>query len=108
MLEIMTIPMQVSEEEYIFIIALPQESLDRLKQHDPAQLPVYKMGEPFNKLRIREIHIAYYDEQDDQKIRRLVAEYDIKGAIKVLTRGWKFRPELGDNDLPPTQIKPVN
>lgn len=108
MLEIMTIPLQVNDGEYIIVIALPQSSIDRIKKRDPAEIPVNQMGEPFDHLRLRDVYITYYDEKDDQVIRRKVAEYDIKGALEVLRRGWAYRPELGDNNLPPMNIKPVN
>lgn len=107
--DVIAIPMQVSDTEYILVVALSSDSLDRVRNYDPCELPLHRMGDPFNRLKCREVHITHYTEEDSLEVLRLVnVEHNSKAAIRLLTRGWKYRPDMGDNDLPPYTMKPVN
>jgi len=105
----MLAPLQINAEEYIIICALQDENLERIKQKDPAQLQIYRLGEPFSKLNLREVHLTHITDKEMEVIQTMISNgEDVRGFLKKLCSGWKYRPDKGDNDLPPATLKPVN
>jgi|SRR5580765_6035441 len=83
---------------YALVLVMEDSSMERLKVHDPAMLDVYKMGEPWASLQLISITIAYESAEDCAKISNWVRENQIGRVMKHITRGFKYRPELGDDD----------
>jgi hypothetical protein len=107
--DMMIAPMQINAEEYILIVALQDENLERIKQKDPAQLQIHRLAEPFNKLKLREVHLTYITEKELKIAQNMILNgEDVRGFLRKLCSGWKYRPDNGDNDLPPATLKPVN
>ena len=95
------LPMQVGERVDLLIV-LEEDQLDRIKAHDNAEIQwkdIPYRGRPGT------IVIAYANAEEMVKIHKWAAEDNLKEAVKLLTSGWKYRPELGDHDFGPTPLK---
>ncbi len=93
----LTIPIRINATEYSIFVVLEDENLTRMRWYDPAEVVTSKMGE-WAKLKVRDIIIGYGSADDIAEVHRLSAEGKGKEALRLLTRGWKFRPLLGDSD----------
>lgn len=94
----MTIPLQVNSVEYDLVIVLEDENIERLKGYDPGEVDISKLG-PFSNLRVRRIQITYANPEEVKLIGLCNTRGQLAGILNNLSRGWKFRPELGDNDM---------
>lgn len=96
------IPFSIKQGMYSLMFVLEQDSIDRIKEYDPAQINLQDLTEPFRSMKLDEIHITFGNKEDMAFV--MSQEQGVEGLKKVLqhlTRGWKFRPELGDNDSGP-------
>jgi hypothetical protein len=93
------IPIQTGPIHYDLLVVLEADNVARLKQYDPAEIIVSKLGGPWAGLRLDRVRILYANADET---RQLVSMHSRKDAVnfinKVLARGWKYRPELGDDD----------
>lgn len=94
----MTIPLQVNSGEYDLVIILEDENIERLKGYDPGEVDISKLG-PFSNLRVRRIQIAYANPEEVKLIGLCNTRGQLAETLNNLSRGWKFRPELGDSDM---------
>lgn len=83
---------------YVLLIILEDENISRLKQYDPGELSIAKLGEPWCNLKLAGIHFIYAS-PDEVKTLMSLPYTEIGSYIKkTLFRGWKYKPEEGDND----------
>jgi hypothetical protein len=97
------IPFQFNNTEYSVLVILQDENLERMKQYDPAEVSIAKVLEQrpaLQKLRLRHIHIGYGTESDMQECSRMISEGNLHGALALLSRGFRYRPQDGDHDGP--------
>jgi len=87
-------------KEYDLFIVLEDENLARMKEYDPAEIEPSNMGAPWNGLRLRRILLCYANPEDAKLLPGLIRDGRGKEVMDILTRGWRFRPELGDHDGP--------
>lgn len=99
------LPFQIDNERYSVLLALDDEGLQRVKQYDPAELVLDKLGEPWTHLKLKDVLVTYCNAQDLKRVQELSDEGNPQAAYRYLTRGWVFRPDLGDHDNPPTSLK---
>ena len=94
------IPFQVGERSFSLFVILVEESIQRIKEYDPAEITLQKMGPPWNRMVIKDVIIAYATPAELIRIDALMKEqrYSVQSILKYLSRGWKFKPEVGDND----------
>jgi hypothetical protein len=105
----LTMPVQVSQGEYALFVVLEDDNIVRMKEYDPAEVDLHKLGPPWNKLRLRTVIVGYLAPGEDTKeFHRLIGEGRPKAAIRYLNRGFRFRPERGDHDADylPLRFKP--
>ena len=99
-----TIPLQVSPLHYSLFVILTDENLERIKNYDPAEVVtkeiVKALGPPFDWLTLRDIVITYATADEVPVVDRLLTEKKVDEALKLLTRGYRFRPDLGDGLAP--------
>lgn len=91
---------KVGEQTYGALIVLEDVGMDRLREHDPAMIDLPRMGEPWASLQLTSLTLAYETTEDCAKISALVRENKIGEVMRFITRGFKYRPELGDDDAP--------
>ena len=93
------IPNRVSATEYIVVVVLDRHSIDRILVRDPAEIGLHELPPMFREMKCRDIVITFGTDEDFKHVKELVAAGQVKDAFKLVTRGWKFRPELGDGNL---------
>lgn len=102
------IPAHHPNGDFDLLIVLEQENIDRIKEYDPAELKWNELGY-FSDVKPRSIQITFGSPEDIKKIHELAKVGKPVEAIKLVTRGWKFRPESGDHDFGPVSlIKKLN
>jgi hypothetical protein len=92
----LSIPFQINEREYSVYLGFDDEGLERMKAYDPGEVVVRDFGLPYNRLRLKDIIVGYYSAKDFEDIQLLVAEGKPKEVLRLLTRGYAFRPDKGD------------
>lgn len=93
----MTVPLKINEREFDVIICLQLENLDRMREHDPAEIIKSHFGEPWTGLQIRNVMIAYLTEKEAEEFPDRMRK-DARAALRWLTRGFRYRPAQGDID----------
>lgn len=101
------IPFVVGNGEYNMFIILEDENLRRMADNDPAQVNLWKMPAEFAGLKLRTVILASSNIMDRTKAIGMIQNGQPIEALKYLSRGFKFKPDEGDNDLPYlSQTKP--
>lgn len=100
----LVIPAQFSETEYHLFVVLDDNGVERIRLHDPGEVPMDKMAPPFDKLVLRKFVLCYASPKEMKKIAELGAAKDLASIIKLLTGGFRYRPEMGDNDQGPQRF----
>lgn len=93
-----TIPIQKDSESYDLYIVMGDTSMDRIRNYDPVELVIKKMGPPFDKLKLRVIFLCYASVQELHGLASVSSMDDLKEKLLPLNRGWQYRPDLGDED----------
>jgi len=93
------IPVRISATQYSLAIVLQDDNITRIKAYDPAELSIRKMGAPWNTLSLKDIMILYATAEEEKRTFALMEAGDVRGALRLLSRGFKFRPDAGDQDL---------
>jgi hypothetical protein len=100
------IPFTVKPGIYDIMVVLEQENIDRIKEYDPAMIPLDDFPEPFKSMQLSEVHITFGNKED---LAFCMAQEQGPAGLKIvlehLTRGWKYKPEQGDNDQGPQQVR---
>jgi hypothetical protein len=94
------IPFRVSNSQYSIVVVLQDENLSRIKEYDPAEVTLDKMGSPWNQLRLKDVIITYATDAEMMKVMRLMASGDVRKGLQLIARGFKFKPAEGDHDGP--------
>lgn len=94
------IPFPVSDEEYSVFVILEPENIKRMADNDPAQINIWKLPEPFSKMRLRDVILSSPSLQDAATAEGMIAKGRGAAAMEFLSRGFQFKPKEGDNDLP--------
>lgn len=94
------LPIQHSDRHrFTLFIALDDETLGRVTAHDPfdARLAAVRAIEPWRSMELAEIVIGYVNAADLLEIEAMQKrEAGAKEVVEYLSRGFAFRPELGD------------
>lgn len=77
------------------IVILDSQNFERMKEADPAQIPLHN-GKHGKRLINPLICICYEEMTPEMETVLKSGNPDL--ISKFLTRGFKFRPELGDHD----------
>jgi hypothetical protein len=92
------IPMKVSATHYDLFLCLEDENIERIKAYDPAEVLTSLMGEPWNGMLVRGFIVTYAAPGELAEVTRLCNEGRAEAALRLLSRGWKYRPDQGDSD----------
>lgn len=96
----MMIPFEVGNGRFSVFVILESENLSRMKDNDPAQLNMWKFPPPFAGLTLRDVIISSPSPEDVAEAVALIQAGSSHDAFVHLSRGFKFKPKEGDNDLP--------
>jgi hypothetical protein len=101
---LMVIPFNFGEGWYSIMIVLQEGNVSRIRAHDPAvvqvadimaHVPSTSMGH------LRDVIVTYATAEDIAYVERCADEGRPSDGLKRLTRGYRYRPDLGDHDGPP-------
>jgi len=84
------------------LVILEEENIERIKEHDCAEVIWSQLGP--NPPYPESITIGYASAEELKKIQRWAQEGNIAEAIKLVTGGFKYRPECGDHDFGPVSL----
>jgi len=103
--QLRVIPWQVDATHYSVMIVLQDGNIDRMRAYDPVEIPLSMMGPTFAGLELRDVTVTYATDADLREVERLAQQGEIRDALRYLTRGFRFRPDRGDHDGPPSTLK---
>jgi hypothetical protein len=88
------------------VVVLADENIERIKRYDPAQIPWAQLPKEISMRRPHTIGVAYATADELKVIERMSAsDPDWKEkALVMLSRGFEFRPDLGDHDFGPVVL----
>lgn len=93
------IPLKKNDEDwYDVILVLTDDTLERIKTHDPAEFDTRKVLDKYRAHQLRQIVLCYESETDMVQLFKLLKDGRIVDALKFLHRGFKVLP--GDHDGP--------
>lgn len=94
----LTIPIPISDTEYILFVALSDGNISRIKQYDPAEIIFSKFrdSEIVSTRSLNRVIIGYATVKEMAEI--VGGKVTVGEWLKKINRGWNFRPELGDSD----------
>lgn len=98
------IPLKTSATSFDLFVILEDENIERLKEHDPAEILPGNCGPAFNGLGLRSVQICYLSPGEVEEAVDLLRDGQINEVIKRLLKGWRFRPEHGDHDQGPQRF----
>jgi hypothetical protein len=82
------------------LIALPEESIERIKQFDPFELVWSQL--PVSRHKLRCIAVTFCPAEEQKRIEQLSTSDDPQWqerAFVMLTRGFQYMPKASDHDL---------
>lgn len=96
----LVLPFQISETEYNVVVILEDENIERIKEHDPAEIHTKLFADKFASRELKGVMVAYASPSEKENLIALVEQGDLPKVFSILSRGFKFRPEKGDHDEP--------
>lgn len=104
-----SIPVARKDNTYDVFIVMGNENLRRIVSHDPAEMDTLKLGHPWNTMKLRTVVMMFGTDEEREDLLKCKNHKDVQDALKKLSRGFKYRPEMGDHDGPYYNIKgPTN
>jgi len=94
------IPIQTGKEEYVLFMVMGDVNIGRIKSYDPVELQLRRMGPPWPSLKLKDINIVYASIEEFEMLDAVRSKDDMNKVLARLTRGWAYRPDLGDHDAP--------
>lgn len=79
----------VNHDRDFVLVIMDKSSVDRMLEHDPAEIELSRGGGHLVNPRIL---LCY--EEDPGKLNKFMHIKDLTGMLDYLQRGWKFRREL--------------
>jgi hypothetical protein len=88
------------------LIALAEENIERIRQYDAAEVIWPQLPQEYCMRRPHTIGVTFCTQAEQDEITRMSnTDPDWKDkAFQMLTRGFEFKPELGDHDFGPTVL----
>jgi hypothetical protein len=89
------IPRQVNATEYVVLVVLQQENVDRIREQNPVELGLRDLPTPWSGMKCRDVVITFAAQDDFTRVKALCEEGKPGEAFRLVTRGRKNRPEGG-------------
>lgn len=107
-----TIPFRVSFTQFSVVVVLTEGNLTRMRVYDPAEVDIQAIragsGPPYTELELADVIICFGTEADITEMTRLITAGQWMEALRYITRGYRFRPEVGDGPAPTIHAKKGN
>lgn len=89
------IPVQNGPSTYVIFMCLMDETIQRIKDYDPADIDFSNLPEPWRNMRCTGIMLGYSTVEDFERVKTLAASGHGREVFEYLSRGKKF---IGDKD----------
>src|SRR5262245_14683959 len=86
----------------LLVVVLDSAGMARMRQADPAQVHLRTCGQ----LLVNPT-VMICLEEDQAALEPVLRSRNVQAILQYLNRGWRFRPEAGDNDDPPQPFPPA-
>lgn len=93
-----SMPLIVNERCYDLFIILEQDNLERIKSYDPAEVLTANFPAEITDRKVRTVVILYATDDDMRVVMHFCERGDPTGALRYLSQGFRWRPELGGRD----------
>lgn len=104
----MVIPFRINDAQYSLYVILGKDNLERIEQYDPAEVTLNKLGESFASLTVKDVVILYATDAEAEQVVAMCAAGKVREALRMLSRGFRFRPDDGDYDGPYLSLRTGN
>jgi hypothetical protein len=85
---------------YSITVVLENDNIDRMWKYDPASVVLASLGRPWSELKLKDLVITYATEEEKGRVLEMCASGQVIDALRLLSRGFQFRPDQGDYDGP--------
>ena len=100
----MILPVQLTPDSYSLFVLLEDDNIERIKEYDPAEINIYKLTKPWSELKLLDVVVTYLAPADKDEFLRLCTMSNRREALKLVTRGFRYRPDKGDHDRGPESL----
>jgi tetratricopeptide (TPR) repeat protein len=97
------IPMLAPNGKVSLLIILEDDNIERIKQYDQAEVHWEQLS-AIAHMRPATIGIGYATAEEAAKLGNFARQGKFREAIQLVTRGFKYHPELGDHDFGPVSL----
>ncbi len=95
-----SVAFRVSETHFSVVVVLTEGNIVRMRSYDPAEVCIREIvaanGPPYTHLKIADVILCYGTEKDIAEMTRLIEAGQWIEGLRFITRGYRFRPDLGD------------
>ena len=92
------IPFLVDESSYNVFLVLEEANVERIRAYDPAQFDFSKLPQEWQAKRVNLVLIGYATNEELATLHGVISREGLGAALQLLSRGFQYRPEAGDND----------
>ena len=92
----LVLPVQTAEMEYQLFIVMGAANISRMIKYDPVDLSLIRLGEPWQHLKLAQLHLLYATELEESEVLAMCKQGQLVNALRLLSRGYKFDPSRGD------------
>jgi len=100
----LAIPFSDEPGTYYLAILLEDENLDRMKRADPAIFNLPPTPQ-FAHMQLKSVLLGRISPDGKKHLLELIASGDGLAILRYVTRGFEYRPDLGDHDGPPLSLR---
>lgn len=93
------IPVIVSEDSYDLFIILEEENVVRMKAYDPPEILTTALPTECLARKVNNIVLMYATDRDLTAVIAACAVGDVRTALRILSRGYQWRPDRGERHL---------
>jgi len=97
------LPIPLPNGKVNLLIVLEDANLERIKQHDCAEVNWSYLGVPVRNP--EKIGVGYVNPEECAQLHEMAKKGDVAGCLRLVTGGFKHRPDAGDGALP-TKLNP--
>lgn len=99
-----TIPYRFDAKHFNVVVVLSERNIERIKERDPAEILTREIaqacGTAFTKLVLKDVIITYATPEEMRRVSQLLGAGMLQEALKLLTRGYRYRPDENDGTPP--------
>lgn len=96
----LVIPFEVTPGKYSVAIILGDDHIARIRGYDPATVALADLPADWHDKELQDLVVAYATDAEQRTAVELCRQGKSADAIRLVTRGFRFRPDVGDGEDP--------